>query len=380
MSIEYFPYLLRVVELLALLYAFLILAYTIGWYRLKNRILAFEPVPEKVSVLIAARNEEKNISALLHDLIQQDYPKQFLEVIIADDHSEDKTVEIVEKFIAEKALFPIHLIKASAFGKKSALREAAKIAAGEFFLFTDADCRVGNNWIRTISNHFNSPEINLVLGPVRMENDGQLFGKLQSLEFLSLIASTAGSCGIAYPAMANGANLAVRRSVFEEVIDYQGGKKHASGDDVFLLFSILKKYGSSAIGFALFEEAIVSTKALNGLKELIRQRLRWVSKSKSYAQKAVIIPAMIVFLFNLALLLLFALSFFYPFLFVIFGMFSLLKFMIDFPLLRSAANFMQRREWIRLAFPFEFVYPFYIVFTAVAGNLMPVKWKGRKIK
>jgi ribulose 1,5-bisphosphate carboxylase large subunit-like protein len=53
--------------------------------------------------------------------------------------------------------------------------------------------------------------------------------------------------------------------------------------------------------------------------------------------------------------------------------------MIDYPLLRSAADFMQRQYLIRLAFPFEFIYPFYIVFTALAGNILAVKWKGRKI-
>jgi biofilm PGA synthesis N-glycosyltransferase PgaC len=380
MSIELFPYLLRIVELLALLYAILIMAYTFGWYRLKNSSLAHETVPQKVSVLLAARNEEKNISKLLCDLIQQHYPKQLLEVIIADDHSEDKTAELVEKFAIENAGFPIQLIKVKGFGKKSALREAAKFATGEIILFTDADCRVRNEWIRSMSRSFQTSECKLVLGPVRLENDGKLFGKLQSLEFLSLIASTAGSCGIAYPAMANGANLAVRRPVMEAIMDQQEGKNHASGDDVFLLFSIMKKYGSSAIAFAFSEEAIVSTKAVQGLKEFFKQRFRWVSKSKSYSHPAVIVPAVIVFLFNFALLLLLVTAFFYPFLFVIFGMFSLLKFMIDYPLLRSAADFMQRQYLIRFAFPFEFIYPFYIVFTALAGNILAVKWKGRKIK
>jgi cellulose synthase/poly-beta-1,6-N-acetylglucosamine synthase-like glycosyltransferase len=379
MPVELFPYLLRIVEVLALFYALLIMAYTFGWYKLKNSRLTSETVLHSISILIAARNEEKNISNLLSDLIQQDYPKHLLEVIVADDHSEDDSAVLVEKFAIENSGLTVMLIKVNGFGKKAAIREAAKIAKGEIILFTDADCRVGKEWVSTMSNKFCFPESKLMLGPVRMENDGHIFGKLQSLEFLSLIASTAGSCGIAYPAMANGANLAVRRSMMEEFLDNQHGKSHASGDDVFLLFSVLKKYGSSAVGFALFEEAIVSTKALSRPKEFFSQRLRWVSKSKSYSHPAVIVPAVIVLLFDFALLLMFVAAFFYPFLFAIWGMFSLLKFMIDYPLLRSAADFMQRQYLIRLAFPFEFIYPFYIVFTALAGNILAVKWKGRKI-
>lgn len=379
MPAEIFPYLLRIVEVLALFYAFLIMAYTFGWYRLKNNTLPYETGLHSISILIATRNEEKNICLLLNDLIRQDYPKYLLEVIIADDHSEDETAVLVEKFAAENIGFAVKLIKVKGFGKKAALREAAEIAAGEIILFTDADCRVRKTWVSAMVSKFDSLETQLVLGPVRMENDGHLFGKLQSLEFLSLIASTAGSCGIAYPAMANGANLAVRRSMTEEILDIQHGKSHASGDDVFLLYSVLKKYGSSAVGFALFEEAIVSTEAVRAPKEFFSQRFRWVSKSKSYSHPAVIVPAVIVFLFNFALLLLFLAAFLYPFLFAVWGMFSLLKFMIDYPLLRSATDFMQQHYLIRFAFPFEFIYPFYIVLIALAGNILAVKWKGRKI-
>ncbi|GAF64981.1 putative glycosyltransferase [Bacillus sp. TS-2] len=51
-----------------------------------------------LSLLIVTRNEEKYIDRLLHSLIHQDLPKDYYEIIIVDGHSDDKTIEIVNKY------------------------------------------------------------------------------------------------------------------------------------------------------------------------------------------------------------------------------------------------------------------------------------------
>src|SRR6476469_6201765 len=80
-------------------YAILLLYYRYYW----NQLPLFTPQPDKaqknsstfVSVIIAARNEEHNIVACLHSIIDQDYPTELFEVIVVDDFSEDQTADVV---------------------------------------------------------------------------------------------------------------------------------------------------------------------------------------------------------------------------------------------------------------------------------------------
>jgi len=66
------------------------------WSKKKNIELDYEK--KKVSIIIAARNEEKNIPQLLTSLMNQTYPKELFEVIVVDDDSSDRTAEVVLQF------------------------------------------------------------------------------------------------------------------------------------------------------------------------------------------------------------------------------------------------------------------------------------------
>lgn len=100
-------------------------------------------VGPKVSILIPARNEEKTIANLLQDLSQSEYLN--LEVIVCDDHSEDKTVEVVRSFSPGmpglKYFSKIELPDGWG-GKNHACHELAKQATGDYLLFVDADVRL----------------------------------------------------------------------------------------------------------------------------------------------------------------------------------------------------------------------------------------------
>src|ERR1043165_1550979 len=79
-------------------YAILILFYLSGWSELEVFEAKDLKPGIKVSVIIAARNEEENIGKLLESIASQTYPKDFFEVIVVDDHSTDNTTNIVSKF------------------------------------------------------------------------------------------------------------------------------------------------------------------------------------------------------------------------------------------------------------------------------------------
>lgn len=103
---------------------------------------------ELVSVLIPARNEEKNIGKLLKDLRDQEYNN--IEIIVFDDLSDDRTAEIVNESSASDKR--IRLIRSEGLpegwlGKNYACHTLAKHASGRFMLFLDADVSIGNNTI-----------------------------------------------------------------------------------------------------------------------------------------------------------------------------------------------------------------------------------------
>jgi len=107
-----------------------------------------------VSVLIPARNEEKNIANILNDLQNQDY--QNIEIIVFNDQSTDKTEEIVAEFSRNDSR--IKLINSNGLpegwlGKNYACYSLSKHAKGDFLLFLDADVRISNDIIINTIGH-----------------------------------------------------------------------------------------------------------------------------------------------------------------------------------------------------------------------------------
>ncbi len=99
--------------------------------------------PPKVSVLIAARNEEANVERAVRSMLRQDYPD--FELIVINDRSTDRTPDVLESLRAEQSagrLRVVHVqqLRDGWFGKNNAMREGVALAAGEWLCFGDADC------------------------------------------------------------------------------------------------------------------------------------------------------------------------------------------------------------------------------------------------
>ncbi len=108
-------------------------------------VLASIPVQDDhpfptVSIVIPARNEERNLEQALESVLALDYPD--LEIIVVNDRSTDGTGEILEKMAKRDprlTVVPIASLPAGWIGKPYALHMGAQHAQGEFILFTDAD-------------------------------------------------------------------------------------------------------------------------------------------------------------------------------------------------------------------------------------------------
>ncbi|MGB2987099.1 MAG: glycosyltransferase family 2 protein [Phycisphaerae bacterium] len=97
----------------------------------------------KVSILIAAKDEEDNVEACINDLLEQDYPDY--ELIVVDDRSRDRTPDILRR-LEQQAAGRLRVVTVTAlrdgwFGKNNAMREGVEASCGDWLLFTDADCR-----------------------------------------------------------------------------------------------------------------------------------------------------------------------------------------------------------------------------------------------
>lgn len=136
---------LKVLSLLTLVFGLWMLFCSIGnylYFKVLNNKGRKHNLKRKplVSIIIPARNEEKNLPSLLSSLIEQDYKN--IEILVIDDKSEDKTWEIIKKYEEKDSRikgYKTDDITLSKRGKINALLHLIPYANGEYYLFTDAD-------------------------------------------------------------------------------------------------------------------------------------------------------------------------------------------------------------------------------------------------
>ncbi|EEI91615.1 glycosyltransferase, group 2 family protein [Sphingobacterium spiritivorum ATCC 33300] len=136
---------------MTIVYVALVLYMRNGWASISTFVTSDATPSTTVSVLIAARNEEQVIERTINCLLNQDYPKELLEIIVIDDHSTDRTAEIVRLYAVKgvKLLQMNESDKLNSY-KKKAISNAIDIAQGEIIVTTDADCRMGRHWLSTV--------------------------------------------------------------------------------------------------------------------------------------------------------------------------------------------------------------------------------------
>lgn len=366
---------------LTFIYAFLVLFLRKGWLNLPYFIKQNHTPKTKVSVLIAARNEEEKLHLTINDILAQNYPKHLVELIIVDDHSTDKTAEIILSY-AQQGVKLIKLNESAALNsyKKKAITEAINLANGELIITTDADCRMHNNWLNTIVNFYEIKQFKLISSPVLYFEEKTKFEELQSLEFLYLIGLGAAGIGNGMPSTCNGANLAYRRDVFLELGGFKGIDDVASGDDELFLHKVTHAYPGS-VGFCKSPEAIVYTHAKPNLKEFIWQRKRWASKTVKYKDKKILILGLAIWFFNISLLVNFILGVFYnPYFATLLVIQFTVKILVEFMFLKRLTAFVNRRKLLNYLPILTIAHVIYLVFIGVAGNWGKYNWKGRLVK
>ncbi|HEY0704884.1 MAG TPA: glycosyltransferase [Candidatus Acidoferrales bacterium] len=167
----------------------------------------------RISVIVAAHNEESAIEAKIHNILAADYPRDLVEILIGSDGSSDRTEEIVRKYAGDG----VGLISFPLQQGKSAIQNGLVAAAsGEVLVFTDADCEFGPQALRVLVGHFGDSQVGLVTAcpsyvneeenPVT-ENEGVY------LRYESWLRRQESERGLL--AMASGSLFAMRRSLWK---------------------------------------------------------------------------------------------------------------------------------------------------------------------
>lgn len=339
------------------------------------REIRLQPAEETrmFSVIVPVRNESKKIGILLEQLRAMSYPD--FEVIVVDDHSTDTTASLIQEVINVDSRFK--LIKNNGTGKKQAITTGVDAARGSVIATTDGDCEVQSSWLANINRHFQESKTMMVFGGVSIQGR-TFFGHLQAIEFSSLIGSGLSLWALGMPVMCNGANLAFRREVFDEVNGYAGNEHVASGDDEFLMRKILARY-PSGVTFLNDSDGNVQTDSAPDIRSFIQQRLRWAGKWRHNQSVSAKATALYILATQLSMITAF-------FCFVIFSDTSKLFALILFLRVVAEAWFLipvcrfLKIQWRWDAFlVLQFIYPFYVVGIGLFSNLTTVKWKDRRI-
>jgi cellulose synthase/poly-beta-1,6-N-acetylglucosamine synthase-like glycosyltransferase len=362
------------------IYLGLLVYLIIGWAKLKKPFINKTNFKTTVTILIAARNEEEKIHLTIEDILKQTYPKHLTEIIIVDDHSTDKTSDIIKSYESRGVkLLQLKEDKPLNSYKKKAISEAIKLSTGELMVATDADCRMGIKWLESIVGYYEQENLVFISAPVTYFEEKSLFERLQTLEFGYLIGIGAAFIGQGRASNCNGANLAYRKDVFYDVGGFAGIDDIASGDDELLLQKVAKRY-PNRIGFLKHFDSVVFTHAKHTVNEFLEQRHRWASKSVKYKNKLIVAMAVAIWLFNVSLITNLLVSIFISQFFQIFAIQFLLKYLFELVFLFPISSFFKRPNLPLLLIVLIPIHVVYFVYIGIKGYNNSYIWKGRMVR
>ena len=177
--------------------------------RKNDKDLSYKPF---VSIIISAYNEEKVIERKLENITESTYPHY--EVIVANDASSDRTVEICQNFINNHPAYDIKVntVK-NHLGKTNAQDEAVDVAKGEIIVFSDANSMFKADAIDELVSYFTDDDIIYVCGSLIYAKDDDIASAVAENSYWDMeLRMRRIESEIATIAAGNGAIYACRKS------------------------------------------------------------------------------------------------------------------------------------------------------------------------
>lgn len=233
-----------------------------------------------VSVIICARNEEKNLRKHLPLILAQDYPQ--FEVIVVDDCSDDGTEFLLKQMEAKHPnLRSTRLNPDNKFrhGKKLALTVGIKSAKYETLMLTDADCRPDSEgWLRSFVRKFSGGKT-IVLGYGGYIHKDGLLDKLVRFDTIFVAINYLSAARWGMPYMGVGRNLAYSKELFFKNKGFATHYGFISGDDDLFVNEVATKANTT---LNLDEGSITRSVQVRSFIHWVYQKKRHLSSSQKY--------------------------------------------------------------------------------------------------
>lgn len=200
--------------------------------RLRRKPAAYPSYLPKVTLLIAAYNEQDVIASKLENTLALDYPGENLQIIVAADGSDDQTAEIVKSFAPRGVELSYQPERR---GKMAAINRAMSLVCNEIVLFSDANNLYNKDTLRELVKPFSDAQVGAVSGSKNIIGSGDTLTKADSLywryeSYIKVQETRLGSCtGV------SGEILAIRYNLYEAPPD------QVINDDFFIALGILRK-------------------------------------------------------------------------------------------------------------------------------------------
>lgn len=227
-----------------------------------------------VSVIVSARNEEKNMSLCIESLLKIEYPREKLEIILINDRSTDKTGEVIKSYSQKyPEIIYLETEKSSSRlkGKTGALYQAIKKSKGEIIFTTDADCEVKPTWVKEMVGYYD--DRTGVVNSYTIVKPENIYSGFQSFDWLYLLTIASGADGINNQLSCVGNNMSYRRKAYEDVGGYEKVKFSVTED--FMLLKTIRDATKWKVKFPVDEKVLNYTLPCSDFKELYRQKKRW---------------------------------------------------------------------------------------------------------
>ncbi|MEM2546698.1 MAG: glycosyltransferase [Candidatus Bathyarchaeia archaeon] len=224
-----------------------------------------EGYPE-ISIIVPVRNGAAKIKDLLDSLMNVDYDRDKLEIIVVDGNSTDATKEIVSSY-------PVKLVVEERPGINGARNTGIKNSSGEIIAFTDYDCVVPENWVREIVKYFQDPTVGCVGGKVLRYNDDllSLYADESLVPVMRIFKKEMVLSKIILPlTYPVGCNFAVKKEVFEKVGFFDERFKYGFDELEFA-----ERICNRGYKLVLTPNIMVQHKHRSTLSELLKQTFRY---------------------------------------------------------------------------------------------------------
>lgn len=246
----------------------LLLAYIYVGYPLMMVILAKflrRPVQKKdvlpfVTIVIPTFNEEVVIKEKIENTLRLDYPRDHLQILVCDDASEDRTVEIVQTYAAEVELSEGTVRS----GKVAGLNRALEWARGEIFLIADADILASPDALRQLVANFGDENVGCVLAQTRMKTSEDGSGESNGLYWQYEARIRQSESDIHSTVAATGHFMALRRKLMQTI------PADVILDDFYLAMQTIRQ------GYRVISEpgAIVWERPTSSMRDEVKRRSR----------------------------------------------------------------------------------------------------------